>query len=66
MKIDQEAPLQIEKTISGGSVANSMVGLSQLGDKVGFIGKVSNDEFGNKYEEGLKQENVEYLYSKKI
>jgi fructokinase len=57
--------LKIEKTVSGGSVANSIVGLSQLGDKVGFIGKVSNDEFGEKYEEGLKNENVEYFYSKK-
>jgi len=57
--------LKIEKTISGGSVANSIVGLSQLGDRVGFIGKVSDDNFGNKYEEGLKKENVEYFYSKK-
>jgi len=57
--------LKIEKTISGGSVANSIVGLSQLGDKVGFIGKVSDDEFGSKYEEGLKKNNVEYFYSKK-
>jgi fructokinase len=57
--------LKIEKTISGGSVANSIVGLSQLGDKVGFIGKVSDYNFGNKYEEGLKKENVEYFYSKK-
>ena len=57
--------LKIEKTVSGGSVANSIVGLSQLGDKVGFIGKVSDDEFGNNYEEGLKKENVEYFYSKK-
>ncbi|MDB4827921.1 adenosine kinase [Candidatus Pelagibacter sp.] len=57
--------LKIEKTVSGGSVANSIVGLSQLGDKVGFIGKVSDDNFGNKYEEGLKKENVEYFYSKK-
>ena len=57
--------LKIEKTVSGGSVANSIVGLSQLGDKVGFIGKVSNDEFGKKYEEGLKKENVEYFYAKK-
>jgi len=57
--------LKIEKTVSGGSVANSIVGLSQLGNKVGFIGKVSDDEFGNKYEEGLKKENVEYFYSKK-
>ena len=57
--------LKIEKTVSGGSVANSIVGLSQLGDKVGFIGKISNDDFGGKYEEGLKKENVEYFYSKK-
>ena len=57
--------LKIEKTVSGGSVANSIVGLSQLGDKVGFIGKVSDDNFGHKYEEGLKKENVEYFYSKK-
>jgi fructokinase len=57
--------LKIEKTVSGGSVANSIVGLSQLGDRVGFIGKVSDDEFGSKYEEGLKKENVEYFYSKK-
>ncbi len=57
--------LKIEETISGGSVANSIVGLSQLGDKVGFIGKVNEDELGNKYEEGLKKENVKYFYSKK-
>ena len=57
--------LKIEKTVSGGSVANSIVGMSQLGDKVGFIGKVSDDEFGNNYEEGLKIERVEYFYSKK-
>jgi fructokinase len=57
--------LKIEKTVSGGSVANSIVGLSQLGDKVGFIGKVSDDNFGGKYEEGLKKENVKYFYSKK-
>tara|TARA_B100000003_G_scaffold206733_1_gene222822 strand:+ start:800 stop:1729 length:930 start_codon:yes stop_codon:yes gene_type:complete len=57
--------LQIEKTVSGGSVANSIVGLSQLGNEVGFIGKISDDEFGAKYEEGLKKENVAFLYSKK-
>ena len=57
--------LKIEKTISGGSVANSIVGLSQLGNKVGFIGKVSDDQLGGKYEEGLKSENVKYFYSKK-
>ena len=57
--------LKIEKTVSGGSVANSVVGISQLGNKVGFIGKVSDDDLGSKYEEGLKKENVEYFYSKK-
>ena len=57
--------LKIEKTISGGSVANSIVGLSQLGNQVGFIGKVSEDELGNKYEEGLKSESVKFFYSKK-
>ena len=57
--------VKIEETISGGSVANSIVGLSQLGNDVGFIGKVKNDDLGKKYEEGLKKENVSYLYSKK-
>jgi sugar/nucleoside kinase (ribokinase family) len=57
--------LKIEETVSGGSVANSIVGLSQLGNKVGFIGKVSDDDLGNKYEEGLRKENVKYFYSKK-
>ena len=57
--------LKIEKTVSGGSVANSIVGIAQLGNKVGFIGKVSDDDFGSKYEEGLKKENVKYFYSKK-
>jgi fructokinase len=57
--------LKIERTVSGGSVANSIVGISQLGDKVGFIGKIADDVFGCNYEEGLKKENVDYFYSKK-
>ena len=57
--------LKIEETVSGGSVANSIVGLSQLGNQVGFIGKISDDDLGSKYEEGLKKENVKYFYSKK-
>ena len=57
--------LKIEETVSGGSVANSIVGLAQLGNKVGFIGKVSDDDLGNKYEEGLKKEKVQFFYSKK-
>ena len=57
--------LKIEETISGGSVANSIVGLSQLGDNVGFIGKVNDDDLGKKYEEGLTKEKVQYFYNKK-
>ena len=57
--------LKIEKTVSGGSVANSIVGLSQLGNEVGFIGKVTDDDLGKKYEEGLKNEKVNFIYSKK-
>ena len=57
--------LKIEETVSGGSVANSIVGLSQLGNKVGFIGKVNEDDLGNKYEQGLIKEKVDYFYSKK-
>ena len=57
--------LNIQETISGGSVANSIVGLSQLNNEVGFIGKINNDEFGKKYENGLKREKVKFFYSKK-
>ena len=57
--------LKIEETISGGSVANSIVGLSQLGNNVGFIGKVNDDELGQKYQEGLTKEKVKYFYNKK-
>ena len=57
--------LKIEKTVSGGSVANTIVGLSQLGNEVGFIGKINDDDLGSKYEEGLKHEKVQYFYSKK-
>ena len=57
--------LNIEEAISGGSVANSIVGLSQLGNDVGFIGKINNDDLGNKYEDGLKKEKVKFLYTKK-
>jgi len=57
--------LKIKETIAGGSVANSIVGLSQLGNPVSFIGKVNNDEFGNKYEKSLINEKVKYCYQKK-
>ncbi len=57
--------LKVEETVAGGSVANSIVGLSQLDNNVGFIGKINDDDLGNKYEENLKKEKVEYFYSKK-
>ena len=57
--------LKIEETVAGGSVANSIVGLSQLGNEVGFIGKINNDNLGEKYELGLKKEKVSFFYSKK-
>jgi len=57
--------LKIEETIAGGSVANSIVGLSQLGNSVSFIGKVNNDELGNKYEKSLTDQKVKYCYQKK-
>ena len=57
--------LKIEDTVSGGSVANSIVGLSQLGNDVGFIGKINDDDLGQKYEDGLKKENVDYFYQKR-
>ena len=57
--------LKIEQTIAGGSVANSIVGLSQLGNTVSFIGKVTNDDLGNKYEKSLTNEKVKYCYKKK-
>ena len=57
--------LKIEKTISGGSVANSIVGLAQLGNEVGFIGKVNDDDLGKEYLEGLSKENVKFHYNLK-
>ena len=57
--------LKIEETVSGGSIANSIVGLSQLGNEVGFIGKINDDKLGDKYETGLTKENVKFFYSKK-
>ena len=57
--------LKIENTVSGGSVANSIVGMAQLGDDVGFLGKVNDDDLGQKYEKGLKKENVKFIYKKK-
>ena len=62
---DLLSKLKIEKTVSGGSVANSIVGLSQLNNQVGFIGKINDDDLGAKYQKGLEEEKVNYFYSKK-
>ena len=53
--------LKIEKTIAGGSVANSIVGLSKLRNDVSFIGKVNDDKLGNEYEKSLTEEGVKWL-----
>ena len=57
--------VKIEETVSGGSVANSIVGLSQLGNEAAFLGKINDDNLGQKYESGLEKEGVKYLYNKK-
>ena len=57
--------LKIEKTMAGGSVANSIVGLAQLKNDVSFIGKINDDKFGLSYEKSLISENVKYFYNKK-
>ena len=57
--------LKVEKTIAGGSVANSIVGLAQLKNDVSFIGKINDDKFGLDYEKSLISENVKYIYNKK-
>ena len=52
--------IEIKTTVSGGSVANSIVALAQNGMNTAFIGKVSNDEIGSKFIDGLKSENVTF------
>jgi len=57
--------IKIEKKIAGGSVANSMVGLSHLQNDTFFIGKISNDDLGESYEQDLKNQKVTFCYKKK-
>ena len=57
--------LKIEQSIAGGSVANSIVGLSHLKNDVAFIGKINDDTFGKMYEESLILKDVNYYYQKK-
>ncbi len=52
--------IEIKTTVSGGSVANSIVALAQNGLNTAFIGKVGNDEIGSKFIDGLESENVAF------
>ena len=56
--------VNIIRTISGGSVANSIVSMAQQNLKTAFIGKVNQDELGEKFSQGLKKEKVEFKISK--
>ncbi len=51
-----ENPLEI----AGGSGANTVVGLSHLGLRTGFIGKVANDSLGEKFAAGMHAAGVYY------
>jgi fructokinase len=55
--------INIEKIESGGSVANTMAGISYLGGNPSFIGKINSDEFGKIYKKSLEKINVNFLYS---
>ena len=57
--------IKIEKTLAGGSVANSMAGISYLNGDASFIGKINSDEFGELYKKSLEDINVKFLYSPK-
>lgn len=46
------------QTAAGGSAANTMYGISQLGGRAGFCGKVANDELGTLYAEHMRQSGV--------
>jgi len=45
---------KVIKQISGGSSANTVVSLAELGNHVQFIGRVKNDQFGNFFSEDIK------------
>ena len=57
--------IKIEKIEAGGSVANTMAGISYLGGNSSFIGKINSDEFGKIYKKSLEKINVNFLYSEK-
>ena len=57
--------IKIEKIEAGGSVANTMAGISYLGGNSSFIGKINSDEFGRIYKKSLEQIKVDFYYSEK-
>jgi fructokinase len=60
-----KSTIKIEKIEAGGSVANTMAGISYLGGNSSFIGKVNCDEFGKIYKKSLEKINISFLYSEK-
>jgi fructokinase len=57
--------IKVEKIEAGGSVANTMAGISYLGGNSTFIGKVNSDEFGKIYRQSLEKININFPYSEK-
>ena len=57
--------IKIERTLAGGSVANSMAGISYLKGDASFIGKINSDKFGELYKKSLKDINVKFIYNEK-
>jgi fructokinase len=60
-----EKNIKIEKIVAGGSVANTMAGISYLKGSPSFIGKINSDKFGDLYKKSLEDINVSFPYIKK-
>ena len=62
---DLKNNIKIEKTVAGGSVANTMSGIAYLKGNPSFIGKINSDYFGDIYIKSLENINVKFSYIKK-
>ena len=60
-----KSKIKIEKVEAGGSVANTMAGISYLKGYPSFIGKINSDEFGEIYKKSLEKINVNFPYIEK-
>ena len=60
-----KSQVKITKVQAGGSVANSMAGISYLNGKCSFIGKINKDNFGKIYKKSLKKIKVNFLHNAK-